>query len=477
MKKYVCNPYLPLWEYVPDGEPRVFGDRLYVYGSHDRSGGDFFCVEDYVVWSAPLEDLTCWRCEGVSYRKDQDPHNANGEWELFAPDVVQGGDGRYYLFYCLRMRREFGVAVSDSPAGPFSFYGHIHRPDGTLFDSSMPYDPSVLIDDDGRVYLYYGFSSETIAAKYGADVSEGCMVVELSKDFWTVLTNPKPCLPRDIHTAGTGFEGHAYYEAPSMRKFRRKYYLVYSSQACHELCYAVSDRPDEGFSYGGVLVSNGDMGLHGREYPVFQLGNNHGGLVEINGQFYMFYHRHTQGNQFSRQGCAEKIFMDTQGRFAQTEITSCGLNQGPLPAEGIWSAAICCCLTDADPTVMLRYREIQPDKVPCIWEEPFIEPDRTKRTQFIRCIQNGTTIGFKYFHAEQCKRISLSVRGSGSGVFAVWLDDPENGTQIGTAQVVPRKNWSLVTANALFSGIHALYFIFHGEGTVDLRDIRFDSSN
>ena len=39
MKKYVCNPYLPLWEYVPDGEPRVFGDRLYVYGSHDRSGG------------------------------------------------------------------------------------------------------------------------------------------------------------------------------------------------------------------------------------------------------------------------------------------------------------------------------------------------------------------------------------------------------------------------------------------------------
>lgn len=63
----------------------------------------FFCLEDYVVWSAPLDDLTDWRCEGVSFRREQDPHNTGGQWELFAPDVVQGEDGRYYLFYCLRM--------------------------------------------------------------------------------------------------------------------------------------------------------------------------------------------------------------------------------------------------------------------------------------------------------------------------------------------------------------------------------------
>lgn len=475
MKKKICNPYLPLWEYVPDGEPRVFGGRLYVYGSHDRSGGDFFCLEDYVVWSAPLEDLTDWRCEGVSYRKDQDPHNAGGKWELFAPDVVQGGDGRFYLFYCLRMRREFGVAVSDSPAGPFSFYCHIRRPDGTVFDSSMPYDPSVLIDDDGRVYLYYGFSAEAIAARYGADVSDGCMVVELTEDFRTVLTEPKPCLPRDIYAGGTGFEGHAYYEAPSMRKFRGKYYLVYSSQVCHELCYAVSDRPDGGFSYGGVLVSNGDVGRNGRKYPVFLLGNNHGGLVEINGQFYIFYQRHTRGNQFSRQGCAEKIFMDSDGRFAQTEITSCGLNQGPLPAEGAWSAAICCHLTAANPEVMLRYREIDPEKAPCLWEEPLTEPDRTKRIQFVRRMSDGTTAGFKYFYARQCRGVSLSVRGNGSGVLDIRLDDPENGPQIGAAQVTPSEDWQNVAADAPFSGIHALYFTYRGDGTVDFREMRFDS--
>ena len=141
-------------------------------------------------------------------------------------------------------------------------------------------------------------------------------MVELSPDFHTVLTEPKVCLPRDIHTAGTGFEGHGYYEAPSMRKFGKTYYLVYSSEVCHELCYGYSDRPDSGFSFGGVLVSNGDMGLKGRKYPVFLLGNNHGGLVEIHGQYYIFYQRHTRGNQFSRQGCAEKIWMDANGRFA-----------------------------------------------------------------------------------------------------------------------------------------------------------------
>lgn len=67
MKHQVLNPYLPLYEYVPDGEPRVFDGRLYLYGSHDKAGSTQFCVGDYVVWSAPLDDLGDWRYEGVSY--------------------------------------------------------------------------------------------------------------------------------------------------------------------------------------------------------------------------------------------------------------------------------------------------------------------------------------------------------------------------------------------------------------------------
>ena len=72
MEKQVFNPYLPSYEYVPDGEPHVFGSRVYVYGSHDRFNGKAFCVRNYVCWSAPVDDLTDWRFEGEIYRKDQD---------------------------------------------------------------------------------------------------------------------------------------------------------------------------------------------------------------------------------------------------------------------------------------------------------------------------------------------------------------------------------------------------------------------
>ena len=111
-----ANPFLPEWEYVPDGEPHVFGDRVYLYGSHDRFGAPIFCVGDYVCWSAPVDDLTAWREEGVIYRRGQDPANRLGLRLLFAPDVARGADGRYYLFYAFDFMGTIGVAVCDTPA-------------------------------------------------------------------------------------------------------------------------------------------------------------------------------------------------------------------------------------------------------------------------------------------------------------------------------------------------------------------------
>ncbi len=72
MKKRGFNPYLPSWEYIPDGEPYAFDGRVYVYGSHDFFNGYVFCMGDYVCWSAPENDLTDWRYEGVIYEKTQE---------------------------------------------------------------------------------------------------------------------------------------------------------------------------------------------------------------------------------------------------------------------------------------------------------------------------------------------------------------------------------------------------------------------
>lgn len=105
-----------MWEHIPDGYTCVFGDRLYVFGSHDKEGGDGFCELDYVSWSCPVDDLSDWRREGVIYRKDSDPYNKDC-LPLFAPDVVQGRDGKFYLYYSVKFQDSINVAVCDTPAG------------------------------------------------------------------------------------------------------------------------------------------------------------------------------------------------------------------------------------------------------------------------------------------------------------------------------------------------------------------------
>ena len=137
MKKQAFNPYLPLYAYIPDGEPHLFGDRVYIYGSCDKEGGETFCMGDYTVYSAPVDDLADWRQEGVIYRAEQDPDYGERKY-MYAPDVVQGNDGRYYLYYCMSGSFGFGgyygpisVAVCDTPAGKYEYLGFVKYPDGT----------------------------------------------------------------------------------------------------------------------------------------------------------------------------------------------------------------------------------------------------------------------------------------------------------------------------------------------------------
>ena len=135
------NPYLPSWEYTPDGEPHVFGDRVYVYGSHDKFRGVGYCLNDYVCWSAPVDNLADWRYEGVIYGRCDDPANAGGEACLYAPDVTRGPDGRYYLYYVLDKVNYVSVAVCDEPAGRYAFLGYVHYPDGTRLGEGAGDEP------------------------------------------------------------------------------------------------------------------------------------------------------------------------------------------------------------------------------------------------------------------------------------------------------------------------------------------------
>lgn len=493
----IYNPYLPLNEYIPDGEPHVFGDRVYIYGSHDKTGGKAYCEQHYEVWSAPVDNLRDWRSEGVSYLRSQDPSNAADTMQLWAPDVTQGPDGRYYLYYCFSFYPEIGVAVSDSPAGPFEFYGHVHYPEnilgGKTVTEGMVFDPAVLTDDDGRVYLYYGFAPaaekemklpdlnvEDISALAPSmrqkiemlrriTFGENSMVVELEQDMVTAKYEPKTLIPGGHHTAGTGFEGHGFFEASSIRKIRGKYYFVYSSHKSHELCYAVSDKPDEGFVYGGTIVSNGNIGYNGRKTPSYPLGNNHGGIVQVKDDFYIFYHRQTQGTEFSRQGCAEKIVIDDEGRIAQVETTSCGLNGEPLRAAGIYPAAIACTLTD--PTVVNHIDYNDPVM------KTQVQVTEKQNQSFITNIKDKTVVGYRYFTFIDADLLAVELRGQFAGT--ITLTHSENSTRtIGEYEVqVNSDEWDLqLIPIAPKNGRHGLYLHFEGTGTLDMKSFGFISA-
>lgn len=136
MTHLALNPYLPLYEYIPDGEPRIFGNRLYVYGSHDYAGGALgFCPGDYMVWSAPLDDLGDWRCDGTAYRRSDCPEALTPGEAMAAPDVVKGVDGRYQTggrFFCPALAGRSSVIIVSKPLKP----GSVGRKVCSLFSIS-----------------------------------------------------------------------------------------------------------------------------------------------------------------------------------------------------------------------------------------------------------------------------------------------------------------------------------------------------
>ncbi|MBB6479855.1 family 43 glycosylhydrolase [Spirochaeta isovalerica] len=479
MNNSVFNPFLPAGEYIPDGEPRVFGDRVYLYGSHDRFNGAIFCLNDYVSYSAPLENLSDWRYEGIIYRKTQDPGNRLGLRLLFAPDVVQGSDNRYYLYYTLDFSGIMGVAVSDRPSGPFSFHGHIRDSGGARWGrrtgDHLPFDPGVLVDR-GRVYLYSGFAVKIPAPLTGfrSLKSEGGVVVELETDMITIKKEPLLLFP----AKGPGsYSDHEFFEASSIRKINDLYYFIYSSRHNHELCYAVSERPDSGFQFAGTLVSLGDIGLSGitqegkgRNY----LGNTHGSLLQHNGKFFIFYHRQTNRNSFSRQACAEELPLGGNGLPVQAEVTSCGLNGKPLPGSGEYGAYIACNLGSL--RGVGRYDSYCPRflfrKHPYITQEG--KDGRPGAYQYIANMQNGALVGFKYFEFVQSGTITIKARGAAEGEITVFCSEQGDKVAEFPLHLRNRRRWTEIRTS--FSppvGVHPLYFRFSGKGKMDFLSFTF----
>lgn len=468
------NPILPLYEYIPDGEPHVFGERIYLFGSHDKFNGNTFCMNDYVAYSASIYDLTEWKFEGYTFHRHQDPRYKDADKDfLYAPDVVKGKDGRYYLYYCLNPYPEIGVAVCNEPAGQYEFYGLVKYSNGEILGQKngdwSQFDPAIFIDDDGRIYLYSG----NCPRRKGTGITNrASQVMELEDDMLTLKTAPKRLLCSIDDSENTGFEGHEFFEASSIRKIGDLYYLIYSSLQCNELCYAYSKSPDRDFKYGGVIISNTDIfeEKNGNKIAMNRNGNNHGSIECINNQWYVFYHRQTHVNSYSRQACAEKLYINADGAIPQVEITTTGLSSSVVKTKDWISAGRAC-------NLVCDFRSEAASDKP---KYPFISQTGEDRENnpdlFITGITDNSLVGFKYFDCDNLKSVTICIRGDFNGTIDVL--DNLNGEAKGTLSVNLDNNQTEYKEYTIeVGGIHgssAIYFYTKGSGMLQFSKFRLN---
>ena len=515
----VGNPYMPLWEHIPDGEPYVFEDpdqpgkyRVYVYGSHDNLV-DAYCGRDQVVWSASVDSLNNWRYDGVILVVDKnakdEPFDSAGTADvLYAPDVtlVTDKDGKktYYLFPNDQTGFRNGlIAKSDRPDGPFEVCNW-NKDNPNQVDGVLQFDPAVFVDDDGRVYGYWGFE-RSYAAEFDpmtmATVKPGTEIVE------------------DM-ISGRNQEGRfKFFEASSIRKIKDKYVFIYSRfteegefglpSSNYTLAYAYSDNPLGPWTYGGTIIDGRAREKDEQGNVIASAtpdGNTHGSICEINGQWYVFYHRQTGTDEYARQAMVAPIEVKVEeGSSGKVEISEGEYNSCGFALEGLdpferHSAGICCWYTGPKPAthewpnntfygsyVAATYGSDATVKTAAdTWKpaEKYAKPyDLRYNSNPVVNNTDGSIVGYKYFNFDAGRlatkenlTLLLSLIPEGiDGTIEVMLDRPwesQGGKKIGETELkadLEKKQWNVTIGisneakeNDL-AGKHAIFLKFKSD--------------
>lgn len=535
------NPYLPLWEHLPDGEPRVFEDpdrpgkmRAYIIGSHDVKNTDY-CGPDIRIWSAPVEDLSDWRDEGAVFT-----HYVDGQWDtMFAPDLVEVMENGKKVYYLYPHSRGWGripmVCKGERPDGPFTPINLTADKRKCVEGSMIDFDPSVFIepvtkkkDPDYkkgfRAYVYYGFQ-HSIAAELDQEtmysVRPGTQIHDYfipSSLRYGVLRDPEgteyPALYKGQNPGEFNF-----FEASSIRQIGNKYVMVFSGYSGPDyglgstnsaLRYAYGDSPLGPWRSGGVLVDSRGVVMNndGSALTTTNFGHNtHGSLQEINGQWYVFYHRPPRGFGNARQAMVAPVKIEWDKKpvakggkvrivgydpyspdnewmakasngnvYTGAEVTSEGFQIFGLDPYKFYSGGIACHITDND--AMQDQRDV--------WNN----------TQTLTGLKNGTVIGYKYFgfgglaqDTKGCKAFEGTKVGDNTylnlfGTYGsdqpfkvrVMLDGPVDnevwkGKEIACFEIHPEKNGGkgkefvesvkVPTVEGL-TGKHAIYLVVEG---------------
>ncbi len=471
-----ANPYMPLWEHVPDGEPRVFtynGEtRIYLYGSHDTKKTDY-CGPDYVVWSAPVDDPTNWTCHGVCY-------TASDGGDLYAPDVVQKGD-TFYMYAAENRGSSIMLVTSKCPWGPFE----------NPVKTELGFDPGILVDDDGRTYAFWGFCES-----HAGELNDDMATLKPETVRHHIMGHSKPFWIKEDDGHVDPVDG--FFEASSPRKINGKYVLIYSKRyeypkpsngvfgSCNGfLSYKWCDTPLGDYRPGGDISFNGGeviTGPDGNGIMTYQWGNNHGSLMKVKDQWYVFYHRQTGCNEYSRQAMVEPVDIATGkdgkiyiGKITYengepvssdvVEATSQGFYLDGLDAFATISAGYTCHMYDGLGKPMYQDNAEGTNKDKRVAHiQPVYEGDSSPVVD----IQSGATIGFKYlnFGTEGASKAELT--GDIPAGFKISIRiDSYDGKTVSVAEVSEDSKTVVFELGEKITGRHAVYFGFNTENAED----------
>jgi hypothetical protein len=295
-KKAISQP-LVKHIYTADPSAHVFNGKIYIYPSHDVDAGDafddlgsHFAMEDYHILSmdSPTSEAVD---NGLALHVNDVPWAAKQMW---APDAEEK-DGKYYLFFPAKDHEgvfKIGVAVSDSPVGPFT-------PQPEAIKNSFSIDPAVYKDEDGSYYMYFGgiwggqlqrwrtgkFNAEQPESPFAflPEANEPALspkIAKLTDDLLEFAEDVKDVLITDENGEPLlqGDKDRRFFEASWIHKYNGKYYFSYSTGDTHYLCYAIGDNPYGPFKYAGRILE-----------PVVGWTSHHS-ICAFENKWYLFYH-------------------------------------------------------------------------------------------------------------------------------------------------------------------------------------------
>ena len=506
----VGNPFMPLWEHIPDGEPYVFEDpdqpgklRVYIYGSHDDLVTEY-CGRDQVVWSASVDSLNRWRYDGtilvVDKNRDGEPFDSAGTADvLYAPDVTvvtdSTGKKTYYLFPNDQAGSRNGlIAKSDRPDGPFEVCNW-SKDDANKADGILQFDPAVFVDDDGRVYGYWGF--------------ERSMAAEL--DPTTMATvKPGTKVVEDMISGRNQPGRFKFFEASSIRKIKDKYVFIYSRfteegefglpTSNYTLAYCYSDAPLGPWTYGGTIIDGRARETDEQGNTIASAtpdGNTHGSICEIrstsgrsqgeNSQWYVFYHRQTGTNEYARQAMVAPITVKVEtGKGGKVEISEGEYTSEGFATNGLYpferhSAGIACWYTGPKPaTHEWPNNTFYGSYVASGYgtDSKFDAPyDLRNNTNDVVNNTDGSIVGYKYFNFDGVEDedlillLNLTPEGI-DGTIDIMADRPwvsQGGQLLGSISLradmpqTPTELSADLKGTDKLQGKHAIFFVFKSD--------------